>query len=178
MNSYIDDMEHYLYRDFKSRLWADYIDISSFVDYWFAVELISNDEASHPKSIYMHKDRGGKLCAGPIWDNDYWTFMPINSQRYVLKKYLYYPALFKDKEFIAMIKERWPAAKEQFETIADFIDAEAQRIKGSNRMNISMWPISLRVNEDETLSFEEAVDKFKRAYTDKLQWLDSQISGL
>ena len=178
MNSYIDEMEYYLYHDFKNRLWADYVDISSFIDYWFAIELISNDEASHPKSVYVHKDRGGKLCAGPIWDNDYWTFMPVNSQRYVLRKYLYYPALFKDKEFIAMVKERWPAAKEQFETIVDFIDAEAHRIKGSNRMNISMWPISLRVNEDETLSFEEAVDKLKRAYTDKLQWLDTQISGL
>ena len=178
MSTYIDDMEYNLYKDFYSRKWAEYLDLASFVDFWFAVELVSNDEPSHPKSIYVYKDRGSKLCIGPIWDNDWWTFMPANSQKFILKKYLYYPALFKDQEFVSMVKERWPAAREQFATVADFIDAEAQRLKNSSRINISMWPISLRVNEDETLPFDEAVGKLKRAYTDKLQWLDTQISGL
>ena len=91
---------------------------------------------------------------------------------------MYYPALFQDKEFVATVKERWPAAKERLSTIVEFIDAEAQRIESSNRINISMWPISLRVNEDETLSFDDAVYNLKNAYTTKLNWLDRKISAM
>jgi hypothetical protein len=41
-----------------------------------------------------------------------------------------------------------------------------------------MWPISQRVNGDETMAFEEAVARLKKAYLDKLQWLDQQISNM
>lgn len=178
MQAFINDMEHYLYNDPNSRKWTEYIDIESFVDFWFAAELTSNYEYGWPKSTYVYKDQNGKLCAGPIWDNDWGTFLPANSKRYSLKNYVYYPALFQDKEFVATVKERWPAAKERLSTIVEFIDAEAQRIESSNRINISMWPISLRVNEDETLSFDDAVYNLKNAYTTKLNWLDRKISAM
>ena len=178
MQNFINEMEHHLYDDFYSRKWTEYIDMESFVDFWFAAELTSNSEYGWPKSTYMYKDRGGKLCAGPIWDNDWYTFIPASSQQYVLKKLLYYPELFKDREFVTIVKERWPAAKERFKTVIDFIDTEAQRIKSSDRMNISMWPISQRVNYDETLPFDEAVYKLTQAYTTKLNWLDRKISAM
>lgn len=178
MQTYINEMEYYLYKEFTSRKWAEYIDIESFVDFWFAAELTSNEEYGWPKSTYVYKDQGGKLCAGPIWDNDWGTFLPSNSRRYILKNYVYYPALFKDKEFVATVKERWPAAKERLATVAEFIDAEAQRIESSSRINISMWPISHRVNKDETLSFDDAVYNLKHAYTTKLDWLDRKISAM
>ena len=37
---------------------------------------------------------------------------------------------------------------------------------------------SIRVNEDETLPFNEAVERMKSAYNAKLQWLDVQISNM
>ena len=114
MQGYIDAVEHALYDDFASRRWADYLDLATFVDYWFASELTSNAEGRHPQSIYLYKDRGSRLCAGPIWDNDYGTFMPGRSHHYYMREYLYYPALFEDAAFVALVKERWPAAREHF----------------------------------------------------------------
>jgi len=43
------------------------IDIPSFIDYMLINELSSNVDA-YQISTYFHKDRGGKLKAGPIWD--------------------------------------------------------------------------------------------------------------
>ena len=95
-----------------------------------------------------------------------------------MKKHLYYPALFEDAEFVSKVKERWPAAKTKFDKIADFIDTEAAKIRNSDKINIAMWPISKRVNGDETMSFDEAVARLKKSYTDKLNWLDKQIQAM
>ncbi|MEO9514103.1 MAG: CotH kinase family protein, partial [Flavobacteriaceae bacterium] len=43
------------------------IDIPSFVDYIIMAEITSNVD-SYQYSTFFHKDRGGKLRAGPVWD--------------------------------------------------------------------------------------------------------------
>lgn len=43
------------------------IDVPSFVDFFLINELASNVDAYH-FSTFFHKDRNGKLRAGPIWD--------------------------------------------------------------------------------------------------------------
>ncbi len=45
------------------------IDIPSFVDFMIINELASNADA-YQYSTYFHKDRNGKLRAGPVWDFD------------------------------------------------------------------------------------------------------------
>lgn len=178
MQSYVNTLEDELYNNFEAGVWKDYLDINSFIDYWFAVELTSNNEPAHPKSVYMYKDKGGKLCAGPMWDYDWYTFIPSTSASYQLKKCLYYPQLFSDTEFVLAVKERWPAAKANFGKVLEFIDKEAARIRFSEKMNNAMWPISQRVNGDETMTFQDAVDRLKKSYSDKLEWLDSQINDM
>ncbi len=43
------------------------IDVPSFIDYMLMAEIASNVDA-YALSTYYHKDRGGKLRAGPVWD--------------------------------------------------------------------------------------------------------------
>ncbi len=45
------------------------IDIPSFIDYMIISELSSNAD-SYQFSTYFHKDRNGRLRAGPVWDSD------------------------------------------------------------------------------------------------------------
>ena len=45
------------------------IDIPSFIDFMLINELASNADA-YQYSTYFHKDRNGKLRAGPVWDFD------------------------------------------------------------------------------------------------------------
>lgn len=62
------------------------IDVPSFVDYILMAEIASNVDA-YALSTYYHKDRGGKLRAGPVWDynltygNDLFDFFGTNYDR-------------------------------------------------------------------------------------------------
>src|SRR5690606_15556857 len=44
-----------------------FIDVGSFVDHFIINELSRHLDAN-VRSTYFHKDRGGKIVAGPLWD--------------------------------------------------------------------------------------------------------------
>ena len=46
------------------------LDVRSFIDFLIIQELIYNVELAAPRSMYMHKDKGGKWVMGPLWDFD------------------------------------------------------------------------------------------------------------
>ncbi len=49
--------------------WPSVIDVSSFIDYMLLNEYSANTDA-YQLSTFFHKDRNGKLRAGPIWDHN------------------------------------------------------------------------------------------------------------
>lgn len=67
----IDKIERVLYSDKLGvfRTWQEYIDKESFVDYYVFNSIFRNYDAGN-NSTYMYKDKGGKLCMGPVWDYD------------------------------------------------------------------------------------------------------------
>lgn len=176
IQDYVNKMEDSLHDDtrFAAREYAGYLDVDSSIDYWFVQELTGNAELQHPKSTYMHKNTGGKLMMGPVWDFDWETFTPAN--RFEVNGYLYYGRLFQDPVFKARAKERWGMFKSRFQEIPQFIDAEAKKIRSSESMNHIMWPVTSNVNKDISLTFDEAVAKMKQSYTDKFNWMDETIS--
>lgn len=176
--NYVNRLESSLYNESQlaANEFMDYMDIDSYIDWWFVHELAGNGEPGHPKSTYMYKDKGGKLQAGPVWDFDWGTFRP--GAGYTIIHTLYYPKLFQNPTFIARVKERWALLNPEFKKISAFIENEAKKISQSEKMNHSLWPITQSVNEDESLTFDEAVQRMKAAYEEKLQWLDGAISKL
>lgn len=169
--------------------YRDYIDIDSFADWWIVIELCHNRDTRLPGSCYMYKERGEKLCAGPLWDFDLMTFIPSTS--FLLKEYeitdfskeggdrsLWYKRLFADPIFAARVKERWQAYKPAFETIPAFIDAEAEKLEVSARANWDMWTLTGNFNRDETLAWHDAVELLKKNYSDRLAWMDGQVAKL
>ena len=178
IQDYVNNFENALYDNarFAEREYVEYIDIQSFADWWIVMELTGIWEPNHPKSTYMHKDKGGKLTMGPVWDFDWETYMPTTWYR--IKDALYYGRLFQDPEFIALVKERWAVLKPEFETLPDYISSEAERIRSSEYMNHMMWPITQVVNKDEGMSFDNAVEGMISSYTAKLKWMDKEIGKL
>ncbi len=158
--------------------YKDYIDINSFVDWWLVHELTQNAEPKHPKSSYMHKDRGGKLKAGPVWDFDWHTFTPDRTTIWACKYGIWYERLFMDPAFIQLAKEKWGATKSKFEQVAYYIDETAAQIKESAEANGEQWPISSTTNGDEKMSFDDAVVRLKTAYTQRIKWMDDAIDRL
>jgi len=188
LQKYVNDMEASLKDNtkFAAREYTNYIDMDSFADWWLVHEITGNAEPRHPKSSYMHKDKGGKFHMGPVWDFDWETFKPNTSDKLILKdtySCLYYARLFQDSQFKAKVKEQWNKHEAGFRDIITFIESEGERLKGSDAMNHEMWPITLDspgcqglVNGDEGMTFEEAVTRMKNAYSQKLEYMDQQIS--
>ena len=179
MQNYVNRLEEVLYDDayFAIREYDKYIDIDTYIDWWLVHEITFNGEPNHPKSSYMHKDKGGKLKAGPVWDFDWGTFVPTTTS-FRLSKAIYYERLLQDPVFVARVKERWTELKPKFEEIPDFIESEKNRLDKSADINIRLWPISSRTNGDETMTYDAAVTRMINAYKNRLQTLDRVIGLL
>ena len=176
---YVENFEASLADDarFAAREYVNYIDVDSFIDWWFVHELASNPEPHHPKSSYFHKDKDGKITAGPIWDFDWETFVTYSTNTWCIKDFMYYGRLFQDEAFVARVKERWALLKPRFESVTNYISSEASRLTPSANINVPMWTIDVVVNQDEKLSYAAAVNRMRNNYAAKLNWMDKTISS-
>ncbi len=170
----------------------DYLDMTSLIDYWIIFEVTANHEVLHPKSIYFHKDRGGKLAAGPIWDFDYQTLIQATQTSwinynlsYAYNEYPWYEnnwwnlLIKQNSEFKAALKQRWQEWYPFLQTIPAFIEQEREKISEAAARNLTKWPEiddTGYVNGDERLSFDAAVDRLKSVYSTRLNWMNNEIS--
>ena len=111
------------------------IDVPSFVDFMLVNELSSNADA-YQYSTFFHKDRGGKLRAGPIWDLnlsfgssftnssdvDQWQFSNGNKTGP-----WFWAGLFDNRTFPCYFSRRWnemiqPTKPMNLEVLTSFID--------------------------------------------------------
>ncbi len=184
--NYFNEVESVLFgKDFKDpeKGYAKYIDVQSFVDYWLVYEICINHELANPGSVYMHKERGGLLTAGPIWDFDWGTFgynaSPQAKGRLFMMGAIWYRRLFEDPAFKAVAKERWQTLYPKFAAIDKFILAEYAYLGESAKRNFAIWnPATTgNVNGDENLSFDAAVDRLYDFYVDRIATLNNIFAG-
>ena len=162
--------------------YEDLIDRDSFIDVWFVKELVWNTEMRLPRSVYFHKDRNGKLTAGPVWDFDLDGF--INTDEFLHKdKAFWYKDLFQDPAFVARAKEKWNDTKEGFLEVIDTIDALHEYIRQAESRDAVLWPLSstggyVYVAKDADMTFDEANEAMKAGLRERWNWLDIHINNL
>lgn len=152
--------------DFEA--YSQLIDIPSFIDQWFVVELAMNREYTEPRSLYSYYNGGrDKLHAGPVWDFDRGTFqnpteaLKMGSSR--VKSYdaflsssskvsksggykndqqpcLWYPLLMDDPKFVTMVKARWEVIYPYLLGVVDYIREYAAENALSWQYESAMWP--------------------------------------
>ncbi len=163
--------------------YMNYVDRQSFVDYWIIYEVCLNHEIGNPGSVYMHKDRGGLLTAGPIWDFDWGTFSYNVSTwadgKLYLQGTLWYGRMFGDPEFKALAKERWADIYPRLRSLVEFFDQEADYLKWAAVKNFALWnpQDTGGVNGDELLPWSEAVARMRSIYIDRIEDINSLISS-
>lgn len=179
---YIHEVEEAIYgSDYRDAAtgYRKYIDPQSFIDYWLIYEICVNHELANPGSVFLSKDRNGKLCAGPVWDFDWGTFSynasPAAQWDLFMTHAWWYGRLFDDPDFWALAKERWRVLKPRFESVFDFIDAERRSIEQSWYRNFEVWDIWTTTNGDEYLSYDEAVDRLIRITRERLDIIDRAL---
>ena len=172
------------------------LDVQSFIDFLIIQELIYNVELAAPRSMYMHKDKGGKWVMGPLWDFDAgfdFDWGTMTDGHHFFESYKEYvlgpdpihhsgaywvPEFFTDifrsdefcEEFIARWKEISPLIMtEVWDNTEKYITAaEDAMIRNSER-----WPIYFPSDswpEDE-IDFEEEIDNLYVWLTERIDYL-------
>ena len=187
IKNWIGDLERLVMDDAKiqAHAYEEFLDVDTAIDYMIVEELTGNHDfynnwpADGVHSTYFYKERGGKLYHGPVWDFDYHVFLPDRTQFWAgVDRTLFYPRLLKDEKFRNRMVERWDMQKDALKQLPEFIDGQADRIRLSEAYNQVKWPISNRENGDETMTFQQSVDRIKQAFLDKWEWMDRNIRNL
>ena len=162
--------------------YKDYLDIDSFADWWLVLETISNYEAYKPRSVKFYKGRDGvdsppgtvcKLKAGPLWDQELF----LVDKQFNSKDMYYFKYLFRDPEFVRIVKERWEVYKgnilgnSQYQDFVEYMGDIVTLIKESATRDTALW-----ANGYFTI-FSESQD-VRNGFLDKIEWMDAQIKAL
>ena len=169
--------------------YEEFLDVDTAIDYLIVEELTGNHDfyntwpSPGAHSTYMYKERGGKLYHGPVWDFDYHSFCPDRTNFWAgATQTLFYPRLLKDEKFRSRLFERWDMYKDELKKLPDYIDAQADYIRLSESYNHTMWPILDDINHNENgdthMTFQESVDRMKKAFLAKWEWMDRNIRNL
>ena len=183
IKQYVSDTAEALYgNDFRDpdKGYAAWIDVDSFIDYWIVFEVMGNHELGNPGSVYLHKDRGGKLVAGPCWDFD-WGVLSYNTSPHartglVNGQAIWYARLFQDPAFKAKVKARFQELLPQLQKIPAYMDECEALLTESARLNFALWDPAgdasqnggKIINGDENMTFHDAVARLKTIYQERL----------
>lgn len=128
-------------------------------------------------------------CRGRLeWfysDSKVWDAMDFDFVYKQDRPYMWYPLLFKDQNFRTVAQERWAVLYPALLTIMSKIDELAEQNKVSEKFNSEMWPLipyhqanrSPSFNGDEDMTFDEAIASMKQAYSERLEWMNTNITS-
>lgn len=185
IKDYISEFERVIQSDKLSdpdEGYKKYIDPQSFVDYWLVFETCINHEIWNPGSVYLHKDRGGKLVAGPVWDFDFGTFnftyeeaMPARYSLYV-KDAIWYKYLFRDPDMKALAKKRWEELKPELAKVPEYIKRQGDYLRYAAAENLRLWPMTITTNGDAALTYSQAVDRLMEVWDFRMDVIDKCVA--
>ena len=131
--------------------------------------------------MYMHKDRGGKLVAGPCWDFD-WGVLSYNTSPQartglINGSAIWYGRLRQDPAFEAKLKARFDELLPKLETIPDYMDECEKMLTASAKLNFALWNPAEdgNINGDEDMSFQNAVARLKSIYQERLKVIPDRL---
>lgn len=190
IKKYVSDTAEAIYGDNftdPENGYAKYIDVDSFIDYWLVFEVMGNHELGNPGSVFMHKDRGGELVAGPCWDFDWGVLSFRTSPRaeYDLlnDEAIWYARLFQDPAFRAKVKARFQELLPELKKIPDYMDECEKLLTESAKLNFAMWnpaeDASMNdghiINGDERMTFHDAIARLKDNYRTRLDVMSGKL---
>jgi len=171
-----------------------YINVNSFVDELIVQEAMRNSDA-YGWSAYFHKDRSGKLDAGPAWDFDQssgnstykdgastagWIFPQDDGYIPV-----FWSKLWSDPRFKYRVKLKWQELrmnKLSTAKINGFIDSCAVLLNQAQLRNFTQWPTLGVFLWRETAGYQardtyaKEVAYLKTYMTNRMAWIDNELN--
>ena len=198
--SYFEEFETAL--SGESPTYADYIDIGSWVDY-FMINELTKDVDAYRLSAYFHKDKGGKLKAGPVWDQnlgfgnaDYFDGSATSGWAFANPAVVgddqkqipwWWPKLLAEPTFAAAVRTRWTELRNSTYSLANInalIDAYVRRLGPATiNANFAKWGIlstyvwpNPKPYKDQTHAMY--IDRLKTWIAQRVDWIDGAVLEL
>lgn len=179
----------------QERAYTEYIDMNSFADFFILNEMSANPDG-YRLSTYMHKDRGGKLKMGPIWDFNlaFGNDGRSNSSGWMYQYNQNYPGdlwlihfwwekLLQDPYFRSVIKERWllhTSGRLGIGNVTNIIEQWADYLKsnGAVERNYNRWPVlgqALPFNSFVGQTYEDEIAYLITWTAQRHLWMNQEI---
>jgi hypothetical protein len=160
------------------------IDIPSFIHYIIISELSSNAD-SYQLSTYFHKDRNGKLRAGPVWDSDltfgndlfFWGFDRSKTNVWQFSNSdnqgsRFWKDLFDNSEFRCYLSKRWneliqPGQSLNLSGIETLIDQAVATISEAVVRENTLWGY--------VGNHQQRITDIKTFLTARIEWMTSNL---
>ncbi len=167
--------------------YTKYIDVNSFVNWYLVNELMKNNDAKFYSSVYMYKDRNGKLSLGPVWDFDIaggninWNGNNQPEGWWIKEEASWIKKLFEDPAFSTKVKARWTELRQSsIPSLYTYLNEGANYLKYSQRENFNKWEYmytKVWPNAVALGSHQNEVQYLKDWLTKRVEWMDRQFAN-
>ena len=205
---YIQDYIHLfetalISEDFESieNGYRQFIDLDSFIDFFILNEFSKNPDGFR-LSTYLHKEKGGKLKMGPIWDFNL-AFGNVNycdgdspygwAHRFNdicsgdnWQVPFWWNRFLDDPEYVSLLKERWAILRSEIlssDTVLVRLRELQENLKGSSAIdkNFGKWLILGKYiwpNKFIGDSYDSEINYLEEWINERFDWLDQNINEL
>ncbi len=177
--------------------YENYLDSSSFVDWWLLEELAKNTDSNFYSSCYMYYNpEQKKFFMGPVWDFDL-GFGNINSYNSLQESYSDFKTeekisdygnwilrLREDSAFTKKVKNRWAELKSQIEQYfsdSGKFEENYNKIQKDSDLNFSRYEILGTSVWKSPLGYENRTtylsekEYFLEWLKNRIEWLDNNL---
>lgn len=183
--SYLNQFETSLYNAaFTNKTYENFYNVDAAIDHHWMVEATRNIDG-YRLSTYVHKDRGGRITMGPIWDYnltlgnaDYLDGWLTNGWYYTTQddsNYPWYRRLFADKDFNQRYIDRWSVIRSQAFAATNILPRVMQvagALSESAGRNFVKWPTLGRYVWPNAPGYQTRTN-----YRAEAAWLTNWING-
>lgn len=202
IRKYDDDFRRAMTQSYYAdpeRGYPAWIDVDFFIDEILVQEACKNSDA-YGWSAHFHKDRLGKLRAGPAWDFDQalsnstfndgpnyseWIIEKSEIDNWLKENYPpFWIVLFREPNFKKQLAERWFDLRHtvwETEDIMAIVDSTTAYLDEAQARNFEKWPI-LGVELWRSTpgwaarnTYQKEVDYLKTFVRNRLGWMDAQL---
>jgi hypothetical protein len=171
--------------NFPENGYRDLIDMKSIINYFLVNVILYNGDFSLPGSVYFHKNNGGKISGGILWDFD--TAFGFSWDSYILyvindnirgnlyPGYSFFARFFQDPVFLVKWKENWNNNFSVISSMTQFIDNMAGEIRISALENYEKWHY---IGHYPVVDFDYWVNKMKQYYDNRINYLNIEYNKI
>ena len=185
-------------------LYAKFLDLDSFVDYFLHTEITKNMDGYISSTYFSVDIREGKLVAGPPWDFDLafgnaagwngyytgynqWVFKGPN-QRKFSRLAQWYAKLLQDSRFRDRVVARWGELRQEGAPLSDAsvtktFQKQRQHLSRSVSRNLNIWPLRSTSTNDNRIpivghkgSWDNEVSELRKWVKQRMTWMDREIA--